>query len=313
MTELLSLQLERLLIGQSPAMLRLRADVARFGALRLPILIQGPTGSGKELVARGLHLASGRTGSLVAFNVCAVPETMFEDTLFGHVKGAFTGANSDSPGYLAEANGGSVMLDEINGLSLGAQAKLLRAIETGEFRPVGARRDRRSDFRLIAASNANLMDAVNAGTFRADLFFRMSGVTIHVPMLQQRMEDIPHLIEHFLGTDGNGARPVLPAALEELYQHTWPGNVRELRYVVARASSLAGRLPIDDQSVRMAIDSSSFSDRYRASRVQDGRTELVALLTLFRWNTLQVAERLGVHRATVYRRMQRYGLAEGPD
>jgi DNA-binding NtrC family response regulator len=302
--------LDRLLIGQSPAMHRLRADIVRYGALRLPVLIEGPTGSGKELVARGLHLASRRSGALVAFNVCAVPDTMFEDAMFGHVRGAFTGASSDSDGYLAEANGGSVVLDEINGLSQTSQAKLLRALETGEFRPVGARRDRRSDFRLLSTSNVELAGAMNAGQFRPDLYFRLSGLTLTVPPLRQRVSDLPELLQHFLADYGDNEHQVEPSAIEALADHTWPGNVRELRHVVARALSMADRRPLDAESILGAITHQDATSS--PTRAADERAELVALLSRYRWDTERVAKDLGVHRATVYRRMQRHGLTNGP-
>ena len=305
MIDQLTKEIERLLVGRSPAMHRLRADVVRYGSLRLPVLIEGPTGAGKELVARGLHLASRRGGDLVAFNVCAVPDTMFEDALFGHIKGAFTGATSDSPGYLAEANGGTVVLDEINGLSAISQAKLLRAIETGEFRPVGARRDRRSDFRLISTSNTSLVDAVGVGQFRSDLYFRLSGLTLSVPPLRHRIGDLPDLVEHFLGEFSNAERVFSSGAMEVLASHAWPGNVRELRHVIGRALSISTAQVIEVDVVRGAI---GVADRGLPTRVEDARTELAVLLSRHGWDTERVARDLGVHRATVYRRIQRLGL-----
>src|SRR5689334_2690200 len=192
---------DRLLIGASQPMQQLRALVIRASRSRLPVLIEGPTGAGKELVARALHMGSGRSGDLIAFNVCAIAESVFEDALFGHVKGAFTGAMRDVAGYLAEANGGSLFLDEINGLPLASQAKLLRASVTGLFRPVGAQRDRTSDFRLIAATNDDLASAVAAGSFRRDLLYRLSGLTISVPALSARLDDLPELVQHFLNME----------------------------------------------------------------------------------------------------------------
>lgn len=287
-------------------MQRLREDVARYAAMRLPVLVEGPTGSGKELVARGLHLGSKRNGALVAFNVCAVPDTMFEDAMFGHEKGAFTGATASALGYLAEANGGTVVLDEINGLSQMSQAKLLRAIETGEFRPVGARRDRCSDFRIVSTSNESLVDAVSAGRFRADLYFRLSGLTITVPSLHQRLVDLPALVRHCLAEFGGTDLRVCDDALEVLCRHTWPGNVRELKHVVARAASMTEDGLINVECIQLAI---GVTDRTETSRAADERTELLALLSRFRWDTDRVAQELAIHRATVYRRMQKFGLA----
>jgi transcriptional regulator with PAS, ATPase and Fis domain len=272
--------------------------------------VQGATGSGKELVTQGVHLASGRPGPLVAMNVCAVPDAMFEDALFGHVRGAFTGAHTETVGYLSEADGGSILLDEINGLSLASQAKLLRAIETGVFRPVGARRDRQSNFRVIAASNVDLIGLVMSGAFRQDLFYRLSGLTIRVPDLRHRLDDLAALVSHFLCHDRLDNVQFSPDALAELRRHAWPGNVRELRSVIARAALLADGGRVDAATARTAIDVNSVDARVQIP-VADSRTELITLLNEYRWNTSKVADRLGVHRATVYRRIQRYGLVSG--
>jgi DNA-binding NtrC family response regulator len=310
MSDVLKRELERLLIGSSRLMQLLRAEIVRLGPSKLPVLIQGPTGSGKELVARGLHLASGRAGPFVAFNVCAVPDSMFEDALFGHVKGAFTGANSDSLGYLAEAHGGTVLLDEINGLSLAAQAKLLRAIETGVFRPVGARRDRHSDFRLLAAANSRLSETVAVGQFRADLYFRLAGLTVDVPSLRERTTDIPELVQHFAVTDGQAHSSLPPTVPQELLRYDWPGNVRELRHVVARAWMQADEHLATPSLIVSPLDAALQSSR--SIRVTDKRSELLALLRELSWDAGRVAERIGVHRATVYRRIIRFGLSEPP-
>jgi DNA-binding NtrC family response regulator len=169
---------DALLIGEAPAVRRLRRTVERIAPSRLPVLIEGPTGSGKELVAELLHQRSGRRGELVAFNVCAIGETMFEDALFGHVRGAYTGASGDAPGFLREAHGGTVFLDEIGGLPPLLQPKLLRALETGVFRPIGSARDSTSDFRLVSATNDGIESLVAAGRVRADIAHRLSGFVV---------------------------------------------------------------------------------------------------------------------------------------
>ena len=179
-------------------MRELRALIARVAPLRMPVLIEGATGTGKELAAALLHRDSGRSGGLVAFNVCALGESMFEDALFGHVKGAYTGALGESLGFLREANGGTAFFDEISGLPLPLQAKLLRAIETGVFRPIGASRDAMSEFRTVAATNEQLRELVAAGRFREDLMHRLSGITVRMPTLAERVDDIPELVRHFL-------------------------------------------------------------------------------------------------------------------
>lgn len=230
------------LIGSSPPIRELRRLILRIAPQSTSVVIHGSTGSGKELVAQALHAASGRKGRYVAFNVCAIPDTMFESTLFGHVRGAFTGAVSDNDGYLVEADRGTIFLDEISGLPLFNQMKLLRAVETREFRPVGARQDRRSEFRVVAASNDDLPGLAHAGQFRQDLLFRLRGIPIEVPLLADRLEDVPALALHFAREAARPGEPVeiKPTAIRELQAYDWPGNVRELRQVIECAIALAG-------------------------------------------------------------------------
>ena len=301
---------ESILVGVSPALVELRATIARFGPTKLPVLIEGPTGSGKELVASALHQASGRPGAHVAFNLCAVSESMFEDALFGHVKGAFTGAVTDRAGFLSEATGGTVFLDEIAGLDLGCQAKLLRAIETGTFRPVGASRDRMSDFRVIAASNESLTDQARQGRFRKDLLHRLAGVVLRVPSLADRPEDIVPLSRHFLARLERSL--ALSSAAEcALVRHAWPGNVRELKLTIERASILSVGNTIETDVVRAAIHSQPDCVDAPVPRDIAERNDLVELLEAVGWDTMRAAEHLGVHRATVYRRMRQWGIAAG--
>jgi DNA-binding NtrC family response regulator len=285
-------------------MRELRALIARVAPTRLPVLIEGPTGSGKELVAAQLHCASGRTGSLVAFNVCAIGETMFEDALFGHVRGAYTGAIGESMGFLREANGGTAFFDEISGLPLPLQAKLLRAIETGVFRPIGAARDARSDFRPIAATNDDLSELVREGRFRADLWHRMSGVVLRVPALVDRIDDVPVLARHFLG----GGASVTDDAMAALMTRAWPGNVRELRQVLEAASVFANGV-IDATAIDAAVaNRGARTPKNSPARSLAERSELVAVLESAAWDTSRAASELGIHRATMYRRMKRHGI-----
>jgi DNA-binding NtrC family response regulator len=294
---------EGALVGDSAPMRELRALVARVAPTRLPVLIEGPTGSGKELVAAQLHRASGRTGGLVAFNVCAIGDTMFEDALFGHVRGAYTGAIGESMGFLREANGGTAFFDEISGLPLPLQAKLLRAIETGVFRPIGAARDARSDFRPIAATNDDLSELVRDGRFRADLWHRLSGVVLRVPALVDRVDDIPSLARHFLGA---ASGRVTADAMASLMSRTWPGNVRELRQVLDAASVFANGA-IDSAAIDAAL-SNRGADANSPARALAERSELVAVLESAAWDTGRAASELGIHRATMYRRMKRHGI-----
>lgn len=299
--------MSELLIGETPVMQHLRALVARVAPSSLPVLIQGPTGAGKELVAAALHRWSGRAGSLVAFNVCALGESMFEDAVFGHVKGAFTGALRDAPGYLLEADRGTVFLDEIGGLPLVPQAKLLRAIETRQFRAVGAPYDRTSDFRLVAASNDSLDALVADGRFRADLAYRLKGLVIEVPPLSARRADIPLLARRFLECAGSGVGLELGTdALGELMAQAWEGNVRELKHVVERAILNSSGRKVTRADVRMALAPGG-SPRVLGTDVFAKR-RLQELLDAHQGDTAKVAMLLGVHRATVYRQMKRMGL-----
>jgi DNA-binding NtrC family response regulator len=298
------------LVGVSVAMRQLRALIARVAGTTLPVLIQGETGSGKELVARALHGASGRSGPLTALNICAVPEPMFEATLFGHVRGAFTGAVASSAGYLSEANHGTLFLDEISGLPLQAQAKLLRAVELKEFRPVGAGVDRRSDFRLVAATNEDLQEAARTGSFRLDLLQRLSGIRIVIPPLRSRREDIAPLAEHFLRghrCDANRALTQLePAALAVLEAYEWPGNIRQLRLVLECACALV------DSSIGRGdiLPLLSGPTTAIAPISQPQQRRLIEALMRAEWDVDRAAAELGVHRATVYRRLKRLGISQ---
>jgi two-component system, NtrC family, response regulator HydG len=296
-----------ILVGESAAMRELRALIHRVAPKHMPVLIHGPTGAGKELVALALHLRSGRSGSFVPFNVCAVADTMFEDTLFGHARGAFTGAVADSSGYMTEADGGTLFLDEISGLGAAQQIKLLRAVETGSFRPVGGRRDRRSDFRVVAATNEDLPGLVRTGRFRADLLHRLNGITIRVPALQERTDDIPLLVQHFLTMEPLDAPVRVGAsAMKLLQEHSWPGNVRELRHAVARMVALAEHTEIGRADVVRALQC---ADTRLAPTRSLARDRLVEVLDECGWNAMRAAAVLGVHWTTVYRRMRRFGIA----
>lgn len=299
------------IIGDSAAIRELRAAISRVAPLRLPVLIQGPTGSGKELVANALHALSGRRGRFVPLNVCALPESMFEAALFGHVRGAFTGALADSPGYLTEADRGTLFLDEISGLPLPLQAKLLRAVETGEFRPVGARADRSSDLRVLAASNERIEGLVAGGSFRADLAHRLSGVVLTVPALRERAEDIPTLVRHFASEDGQGNIAFTAGAVRLLQTQDWPGNVRELRHVIERAIAFSGGTTIQRGDMLAVIGHRSAAgfDATRGNYLSTERERLLDVLEAFAWDTASAAAQLDVHRATLYRWMQRLDIA----
>jgi DNA-binding NtrC family response regulator len=290
-------------------MQRMRETIWTIAPTNLAVLIEGATGTGKELVAALLHQQSGRRGAYVAFNVCALGESMFEDSLFGHVRGAYTGALTDSPGFLREADGGTAFFDEISGLPLPLQSKLLRAVETGVFRPIGAARDVCSNFRVIAATNEHLGALVERGRFRADLKHRLSGVVIAVPSLAERVDDIPELVRHFVRRSAKSDLPVEDAALELLMEVEWPGNVRELKQVVDVASAFSQGV-LDVNAVRASL--SQRTVRAGPEMAIDDRRERRELMTALQrvsWDVDRAAEELGIHRATIYRRMKRHGLA----
>lgn len=305
--------LDEMIIGTSPAMQELRDAVRRAAVRSGPVLIQGPTGSGKELVASGLHAESGRRGKFVACNAAAIPEGLFESEIMGHVRGAFTGAERNRLGLLRMANYGTLFLDEVGDLSASAQAKLLRVLDTKEVWPVGADSGERIDFRLVAATNVNLAVAESEARFRGDLLFRLRGIPIIVPPLRDHIEDTGQLAAHFarsaVGQPNTQPVHLTPNAVERLERHDWPGNVRELRQTIEYASSLADGLVITDAHVESALAGTG-SRPADVSHAVDlaHRRELLELLARHGGNVRAVARVLGVTRSTAYRRMHRLGL-----
>ena len=256
--ESLRLRLERLnrnsgIITDDPGMKSLLTTLDRVAGADLPVLVQGESGTGKELVARAVHERSPRFAqAFVALNCAAVPEGLLESELFGHEKGAFTGAIQRKPGLFELAHRGTLFLDEIGDLQAPLQAKLLRAVETGEVQRVGATRPVRLDVRIVAATNRELNKEVRDGRFREDLYFRLNGVTLKLPPLRERPRDVSLLATHFLVSASGGRKSLSPTAIRKLESYTWPGNVRELMMVVKRAAVLArgevlepSDLPID--------------------------------------------------------------------
>jgi DNA-binding NtrC family response regulator len=229
----------RKLVGESRAMDQLRALLPRYAAADCPVLIQGESGTGKELVARAIHeLSPRRQGPFLALNCAAVPETVMESELFGSEKGAYTDAVS-RPGYFERAGGGTLFLDEVSEMSVAAQAKLLRVLESKELYRVGAAEPVRINVRVLAAANRSLKEEVRAGRFRGDLFYRLHVLPVLLPPLRERLEDIPLLVAWFLARLSDTRMDIEAPALARLREHDWPGNVRELRNVVERALVLA--------------------------------------------------------------------------
>ncbi|OEY67913.1 sigma-54 interaction domain-containing protein [Marinobacter sp. X15-166B] len=225
------------LIGTSSAMVDLRNQIVRAAGSQLAVLVQGETGCGKDLIAQGLHQLSRRAArSLVVVNCAAIPESLLESELFGHVKGAFSGADKTKPGLLAQADGGTLFLDEIGDMPLNLQAKLLRVLETGRFRPLGAQREQCSDFRLVAATHQPLHALIQDGRFRRDLFYRLSQFPLTVAPLRERPDDLEPLSRHFVRAysirEGAGPLGVSSQALQHLAGYSFPGNVRELRNLI---------------------------------------------------------------------------------
>ena len=324
------------LVGESPEMEEVRAFVARVGPTDETVAVYGETGTGKEVVARHLHLRSPRSvGPFVALNAACVPRDLFESELFGHRKGSFTGATNDRAGLFREAHGGTLFIDELGELPLDSQAKLLRAIEERRIRGVGEQREVAVDARIIAATNRDLWTEVQAGRFREDLYFRLQVFPLRLPSVRERIEDVPALAEHLLGRIGGPARRLAPEALSALMAYGWPGNVRELLNVLRRASLFATSEVLDAELVRRMIAASVFAHPSAARAVgpaaresspqgpiTEGETMSLAELershiekTLARMggNITKAASSLGIDRRTLQRKLRAYGIAAGDE
>ena len=230
------------ILGTCPAMLRVRDLVRKFAPAEVPVLLRGESGTGKDLVARALHEESPRRAEeMISENCASIPETLLESTLFGHKRGAFTGAVRDHPGHFAAADRGTLFLDEIGDMSLAMQAKLLRVLQEGEIRPLGGSRTRKVDVRVIAATNRDLEEMVANKSFRQDLFYRLNVLQIELPPLRDRGDDILLLAEHFLevaSTDGGRALELSDAARKAFASYRWPGNIRQLQNETQRLAAL---------------------------------------------------------------------------
>ncbi|MFD1872943.1 sigma-54-dependent transcriptional regulator [Hymenobacter bucti] len=307
------------MLGSAPAFVAAKVLAERVAPADTTVLLEGPTGAGKELFAQAIHQASLRAGKpFVAVNCSAFPKDLLESALFGHRQGSFTGAMSDQKGFLEEAKGGTLFLDEIGELDLGAQAKLLRVLETRQYFRVGDTKPRLADVRVVAATNRHLRQEATAGHFREDLYFRLAVVTVAVPALSARREDIDQLARHFtqeLATKlRKRVRGLTPEALRRLRHYPWPGNVRELKNVLERAVLLCGDeigpecLPPEfEPAPENDPDEARLDDGRRLYSVEKRHIQLV--LREVGGNKTEAARQLGIGLTTLYRKLQEYGLA----
>jgi DNA-binding NtrC family response regulator len=301
--------------GRTAAMLTVYKQIAHAADSSAPVLISGESGTGKELVARAIHAHSSRAPrSFVALNCGAITDTLLESELFGHVRGAFTGATADRKGVFEQAHGGTVFLDEIGDTPPAMQVKLLRVLQDGEIRPVGASRAIHVDARIVAATNVDIDRAVAEQRFREDLYYRLSVITIHIPPLRDRPEDIPLLIDQFVGrAAARAGRPVTISseAVSTLSNYRWPGNVRELENTIERLVVFSrGRIDVEDLP-RPIVAAPPLQDRL----FQDlppldelERRYLLHVLDAMGGNRSRAAEVLGIDRRTLYRMAERFGI-----
>jgi DNA-binding NtrC family response regulator len=314
------------LVGRSALMQTIFALLQRAAATGATVLITGERGTGKKLVARAVHAKSSRGGQpFVAVNCGAIPESLMESELFGHVRDAFAGATSDRVGVLEEASGGTLLLDEIGALAMPVQVKLTRALQERSVRRIGEAKERTVDVRVIATTNVDLRRAVSDGCFREDLFYALNILHVQLPSLRERREDIPLLLAHFLDLHraryASRVEGFTPEALEALVRYDWPGNVRELENAVERALAVvdATRVPMEALPSDIAsstgrarlsatLGSLSFREVIELARDRASREYLVVLMQEFGGNVTKAAERAGVERESLHRLLKRYGL-----
>ncbi|WP_300155362.1 sigma 54-interacting transcriptional regulator [Solidesulfovibrio sp.] len=306
------------ILGQSPAMHKVYDLIIKAAMSDDSVFVHGETGTGKELVAQAIHANSRRQGGpYVAVNCGAIPETLIEGEFFGHKKGAFTGATQDKKGYLESASGGTLFLDEIGEISLAMQVKLLRALEVGGFSPVGGSEIVRPNLRIIAASNKDLKDLVQAGLIRRDFFYRIYVIPILLPPLRERGDDIRLLADHFAASLGKSREtpPLAKAHYELLMSYSWPGNVRELQNAIRRYLTLG-----NFDFLRDSIDQELLASLEKADEEEGGELDLQKAVEVFekrmivraldevKWHKIKAASRLGISRRTLFRKIKELGL-----
>jgi DNA-binding NtrC family response regulator len=301
------------LVGSSPAMQRVIGLIQKVAPTDATLLVRGASGTGKELVARAIHFNSPRRDRpLVTINCAALQESLLESELFGHEKGAFTGATQAKPGLVEVAEGGTLFIDEIAEMAPGLQAKLLRVLEDGHFRRVGSIQESRADVRVVAATNRRLEEEITGGRFREDLYFRLNVVKIELPPLRERRQDIPELIDHFLASRqvGSVRHRVHPDALAALMDYDWPGNVRELSNVLERAQILAEDhlITLDDLPENLAEVPAALGSGDPRHLREVERRHVLEVLQQEKGNKVHAARALGISRRALYRLIDKYHL-----
>jgi DNA-binding NtrC family response regulator len=297
-------------------MIALSRQVERLASTDLPVLICGESGTGKEVFADRLHAASSRSARpMVKINCVAFPESLLDNELFGHEKGAYTGADSTFKGLFERADGSSLFLDEIGDMPFAIQAKLLRALQNSEIRRLGGNATVKVDVRFVAATNKDLCGLIAEGRFREDLYYRLNAAVLSVPPLRERTEAIPLLIAHFLseGSRGGGASPgggkeFSPEAMARLLEYGWPGNVRELKNVVGYAAAMSSSDRIGVEDLPMPFLHHARGSSEGGVRQEMEREMIVKILQSTKYNRSRAAEILNMSRKTLYSKMERYGL-----
>ncbi|HAR98910.1 MAG TPA: sigma-54-dependent Fis family transcriptional regulator [Syntrophus sp. (in: bacteria)] len=302
------------IVTQAPVMLELLETMRRIAPSGVPVHIFGESGVGKELVALGIHSASERAGQpFIALNCAAITESMFESELFGHEKGAFTGAQAQKPGLLEIASGGTLFIDEVGEMPMQTQVKLLRVLETGVFYRVGGVREITVDFRLVSASNKDLIKEAERGGFRKDLYWRIGGMTLQVPPLREHLEDIPLLVQHFFKMYPSfRAKSLSPASFLLLARYGWPGNVRELFHMVHRACLLSRKNVLEPSDFPGLLPVNA--EPAASLRMEDmERDHILRIMKITDGHQRKAAEILGISIKTLYRKLLKYGIPKPPE